>query len=65
MVIDGVELKANSGNSANGTFTVAADWGEGKLNFAAMAITENDGGKWLSNTVTFDDIEADTSPLEQ
>ena len=65
MVVDGVELKANSGNSANGTFTVAADWGEGKLNFAAMAITESDGGKWLSNTVTFDDTEADIAPIEQ
>ena len=59
MVIDGVELKADTANSASGSFTVAADWGEGKLNFAAMAITESDGGKWLSNTVTFDNIEAE------
>ena len=59
MVIDGVELKADTANSASGSFTVAADWGEGKLNFAAMAITESDGGKWLSNTVTFDSIEAE------
>ncbi len=53
MVLDGQELKANVGNSASGSFTVARDWGDGNLNFAAMAVDESTGFKWLSNTVTF------------
>ena len=58
MVIDGAELKANCGNSVSGSFSVASTWGEGSLNFAAMALTDATGDKWLSNTVTF---EAPTS----
>ena len=54
MVLDGVELKANAGNSASGSFNVDAEWGEGDLNFAAMAVSQADGAKWLSNTVTYD-----------
>ena len=30
------------------------EWGEGNLNFAAMAISEVTGAKWLSNAVTFE-----------
>ena len=54
VVVDGVELKANCANSASGSFSVSADWGEGNLNFAAMAVDEKDGSKWLSNAVVFD-----------
>lgn len=53
MVVDGLELKPNSKNIASGSFVVAKDWGEGNLNFAAMAVSENSGEKWLSNTVVF------------
>ncbi len=54
MVLDGVELAPGAGNSASGSFNVDADWGEGNLNFAAMAVCDSDGSKWLSNAVTFD-----------
>jgi len=54
MVIDGIELAPASGNSASGSFNVDAEWGEGNLNFAALAVTEADGGMWLSNAVTFE-----------
>ena len=54
MVLDGIELAPGAGNSASGSFNADADWGEGNMNFAAMAVSESDGGKWLSNTVTFE-----------
>ncbi|MBQ3424154.1 MAG: peptidoglycan-binding protein [Clostridia bacterium] len=54
MALDGIELLADCGNSASGSFTVAADWGEGTLNFAALAVDDRTGDKWLSNTVTFE-----------
>ena len=54
MALDGIELVPGAGNSASGTFNVDADWGEGNLNFAALAISEADAGKWLSNAVTFE-----------
>jgi len=53
MVIDGEELKGNAGNSISGSFSVSKAWGDGNLNFAAMAVHEQTGAKWLSNTVTF------------
>ena len=53
MVLDGVEMKANCGNSTSGSFTVDSNWGEGNLNFAAMAISTANGDKWLSNAVVF------------
>lgn len=53
MVIDGVDLKPGAGNSDSGSFTVSMDWGEGDLNFAALAVEDKTGKKWLSNTVTF------------
>lgn len=54
MVLDGVDLKANAGNSASGSFTADMEWGEGSLHFAALAIDDATGEKWLSNTVTFE-----------
>ena len=59
MVLDGIELKPGAGNSASGSFTASAGWGEGSMNFAAMAVSEADGAKWLSNTVSF---ENDANP---
>ena len=53
VVIDGEELKSNAANSVTGSFKVAGSWGEGALNFAAMAVSESTGVKWLSNAVTF------------
>ena len=54
MALDGVELKVEAGNSVSGTFTADMDWGEGNLNFAALAIRDRTGGKWLSNVVTYE-----------
>ena len=59
MVLDGFELKPGAGNSASGSFNADSKWGEGSLNFAAMAITDKTGEKWLSNTVVF---ENDSNP---
>ncbi|MBQ3425482.1 MAG: peptidoglycan-binding protein, partial [Clostridia bacterium] len=52
--LDGAPLKPNAANSISGSFSADADWGEGSLNFAALAVEDNDGAKWLSNTVTFE-----------
>ena len=46
-------------NSVSGSFRAANAWGEGNLNFAAMAIVDETGEKWLSNTVSFDSAAAD------
>ena len=54
MDLDGIVLKGDAGNSASGSFNADADWGEGALNFAAMAVDEASGDKWLSNTVSFE-----------
>jgi len=59
MDIDGEKLKANSANSISGSFRAARAWGEGALNFAAMAVVDETGEKWLSNTVSFDSAAAD------
>jgi len=53
VAIDGIQLKANNGSSASGTFTVAPGWGEGRLNFCAMAEVEKTGEVWNSNVVSF------------
>ena len=58
MVIDGEKLKANSANSVSGSFRAANAWGEGNLNFAAMAVVDETGDKWLSNVVSFDSAAA-------
>ncbi len=52
MALDGAELRANADNSATGSFTADMEWGEGSLHFAALAIDEVTGEKWLSNAVT-------------
>jgi len=54
MVLDGIELKSGAGNSASGSFTVDVNWGEGSLNFAALAVSDATGAKWLSNAVVFE-----------
>ena len=69
MALDGIELAPGAGNSASGSFNVDADWGEGDLNFAALAISEADGAKWLSNAVTFENAvnpaEKTVAPMAQ
>jgi hypothetical protein len=52
VVIDGVELKPNNANSASGSFTVASEWGEGKLNFCSLAVVDGTGDIWNSNVVS-------------
>ena len=52
VVLDGIELKANNANSASGSFTVASNWGEGRLNFQAIATVDSTGEKWTSNVVS-------------
>ena len=54
MVLDGEELKKGAGNSVSGSFTASSDWGEGNMHFAAMAVSEKTGMKWLSNDVVFE-----------
>ncbi len=53
MVLDGEELKPNAGNSVSGTFSADDDWGDGPLNFAALAVSDQSGAKWLSNEISF------------
>ncbi len=62
MALDGVELKPGAGNSVTGSFNADGDWGDGDMNFAAMAVSEVNGAKWLSNTVTF---ENDVNPASR
>ncbi len=57
MVVDGEKLKANSANSVSGSFHVAKAWGEGNLNFAAVAVSDETGTKWQSNVVTFEAVD--------
>ena len=69
MVIDGEKLKADSANSVSGSFRAANAWGEGNLNFAAMAVVDETGEKWLSNVVSFDSAAANepktVAPLDR
>ncbi len=53
MDIEDIQLKANNANSASGTFTVAPGWGEGRLNFCAMAVDGKTGDIWNSNVARF------------
>ena len=53
MVLDGTELRPNCANSVSGSFKVSGAWGEGNLNFAALAVQQQTGATWLSNTVTY------------
>lgn len=54
MQLDGYTMKKNSGNSVSGTFSVDANWDEGNLNFAGLAVDEKTGDVWLSNAVEFE-----------
>ena len=54
MAVDGFQLKPSAANDISGTFSADVEWGEGNLNFAALAVSEADGGKWLSNAVSFE-----------
>ena len=56
MLLDGVELLPDAGNSAQGSFRAKSSWETGNLNFAAMAVSETDGTKWLSNSVSFENL---------
>ncbi|MBQ8108673.1 MAG: peptidoglycan-binding protein [Clostridia bacterium] len=53
VAIDGSLLNRNGNGSASGSFSVAADWGEGNLNFCALATSEKTGAVWQSNTKVF------------
>ncbi len=53
VAIDNITLKANRANSASGSFTVASGWGEGRLNFCAMAVVDKAGDVWNSNVVSY------------
>ena len=53
VAIDNITLKANRANSASGSFTVASSWGEGRLNFCAMAVVDKTGDVWNSNVVSY------------
>lgn len=61
MALDGVELKPGAKNSASGSFVADRDWGSGDMHFAALAVSDKTGAKWLSNTVTFEDEDASAS----
>ncbi len=52
VVIDGAQLKPDGKSSASGSFTVARDWGEGRLNFCALAVVERTGDLYNSNVVS-------------
>ena len=58
MNLDGVTLKPGSANSVSGSFSTDQDWGEGTLHFAALAVSDDDGAKWLSNDVTFENANS-------
>ena len=62
VVIDGAQLKPNGKNSASGSFTVAGDWGEGKLNFCAVGTSTTGEQTWLSNVRSFD-APAESDPF--
>jgi peptidoglycan hydrolase-like protein with peptidoglycan-binding domain len=53
VAIDNITLKANRANSASGSFTVASGWGEGRLNFCAMAVVDKTSDVWNSNVVSY------------
>ena len=53
LVIDGAQLRPNGKSSASGSFTVASDWGEGQLNFCALAVVERTGDLYDSNVVKY------------
>jgi hypothetical protein len=54
MVVGNMDLQRDGGNSASGSFSVASDWGEGKLSFCAAATAATGEQTWLSNVRSFD-----------
>ena len=52
LVLDGEQLQPNCGNDVSGTIIVNKEWGEGALNFTALAVSNTDGSKWISNVDT-------------
>lgn len=58
MQLDGKNMTKNSGNSVSGSFSVDEDWGEGRLNFTAIAMNDKTGEIWMSNIVDFDNDAA-------
>lgn len=55
MALDGEQLQPNCGNDVSGTIFVNKEWGEGPLNFTALAVSTTNGSKWISNVDTFVD----------
>ena len=55
MALDGEQLQPNCGNDVSGTIFVNKEWGEGPLNFTALAVSTTNGTKWISNVDTFVD----------
>ncbi len=53
MAVDGEELLPACENSVTGTILVNKEWGEGALNFTALAVSTSNGSKWISNVDTF------------
>ena len=54
MVVGNMDLQRDGGNNATGTFSVASDWGQGKLNFCAVGTSTTGDQTWLSNVRSFD-----------
>jgi hypothetical protein len=54
MVVGNMDLQRDGGNNAMGTFSVASDWGTGKLNFCAVGTSTTGDQTWLSNVRSFD-----------
>ena len=54
VVVGNAELQAGGNNSASGSFSVSAEWGEGSLNFCAVGTSVKSGATWLSNARVFE-----------
>ena len=54
MAVGNMELQRDGGNSVTGTFSVASDWGKGKLSFCAVGTAVNGDQTWLSNVRSYD-----------
>ncbi len=59
VVIDGVELEPNCGNSVSGSFMADSAWGTGDMNFCALVVSEETGAVWLSNITGADELLAE------
>ncbi|MBQ3425472.1 MAG: peptidoglycan-binding protein [Clostridia bacterium] len=54
LTVDGVELRRDGANTAEGQFSVSESWGAGRLNFSALGESGKTGKVWLSNTRAFE-----------